>query len=76
MNFLRLAMFKILLFNVNNFPLTSLQAFCQYSDERLAFEVGLNLLEKQLIYNSDALFSFTTTLPKILIESYKHAVTF
>ena len=37
-NFLRLAVFKILQFKVNDFPLTSVLPFCQYCDRKLSFE--------------------------------------
>ena len=48
-------------------------AIFQYCIKRFR-KVGLNLLEKQLSYNSDPIyFVKTTTLFKALIESYKHA---
>ena len=37
-------------------------------------EKGLNLLEKQLIYNSNSLLCFDHTAENT--QSYKHAVTF
>ena len=40
------------------------------------WHVGLNLFEKQVIYNSDPLLCFDNNSAKILLESYKHAVTF
>ena len=39
LNLLRLAVFKILYFKVNYFPLTSVVPFCQYCDRRLTFEM-------------------------------------
>ena len=38
LNFLHFAVFKILQFKVNNFPLTLMLPLCQYCDERLTFE--------------------------------------
>ena len=67
LNFLRLAIFKILPFKVNEFPLTSVLVF------RLTFRNGLNLFEKQLIYNS---LPLTITLTHTFIESYEQVETF
>ena len=38
-------------------------------------KAGLNLFEKQLIYNLTLNFILTTTLPKTLIENYEHALS-
>ena len=39
-------------------------------------KAGLNLFEKQLIYNSEPLRVLTTAQPKTLTASYKHAGSF
>ena len=49
MKFLRLAIFKILQFKINNFPLTSVLPFCHIAAEDLLLECRTNLLENQLI---------------------------
>ena len=60
MNFLHLAVFKILQFKINHFPFSS----CSAANlpalwQKINFwEVGLSLLEKQLIYGSDPLLCF------------------
>ena len=54
LNFLGLAVFKILQFKINNFHLTHFSV-----TRRLTFgKVGLNLLQTQLIYNSEPLLCF------------------
>ena len=52
--FIRLAVFEILQFKVNNFRPTSVLPFFQYCDRSFnVWKADLNLLEKNLIYNSD-----------------------
>ena len=77
LNFLRLAVFKILQFKVNHISRTSVLPFYRYYDKRLTCGklAKIYLIAANLQYLTLYVI-LATTLPKTLIESYKHAVSF
>ena len=82
-NFLFFAVFKILQFKVNNFPLTSVLPFCQHCERRLTkfWKVGninfwLEFTWKAANLQFWPFKSVLTTLPKPFNENQKYAVSF